>query len=176
MLRFIDDTTRLLRTPSAFGLLLVAAACGGKAVVDDFGGTGGTGGAGGAETTSGNTSGPTTDVGSSGNTVAVTDGAPLSCADLEMAYASELELAKACDPSADPIAACGYSYPADMKNCCTPRVAVSGPSEVLDGLIDGYNALGCVVPCELDCPPSLPISGFCDPMLRQCETVQGLPD
>jgi hypothetical protein len=153
---------------SAFvGLAVLAAACGGKAVVD---GPPGSGGAGGVAGTGGS--------GTSSVSIAtsVSSGAP-TCADLEAAYATELENAKACNPDAGPDAQeCTFTYPADMRACCTARVAVNQPWEPLDALSQAYEALGCLKPCELDCPPQLPVSGVCNGMTRLCDTVQGLPD
>ncbi|MBM4356783.1 MAG: hypothetical protein FJ096_01610 [Deltaproteobacteria bacterium] len=159
-------------TRSTFvGLALLAAACGGKAVVDGPPGSGGAGGNGTAATGTGG------EVTSSAFTGATTNTGAPSCADLEAAYATELETARACDPDAGPdMPRCEVFYPADLKQCCTRRAAVHKSWEPLDAINQAYLALGCLKACELECPPEVPVSGSCNAMTRLCDTVPNLPD
>ena len=95
-------------------MVLAAAACGGKAVIDAPIGAGGAGGQ--TTATTGSSANPFTVV------VSAASGTEPVCASIEASYAAALEKAKTCTPGvADP---CTKVVPSDLRNCCTPNVAI----------------------------------------------------
>ncbi len=141
-------------------LVLIAAACGGKAVIDAPIGAGGAGGTG-----NGTTTGTVFPEGSTGTS------AIRSCAEIEAAYAAALEVAKPCQAAVN-TPQCTFIVPSDLRECCTPKVAVNVNDPALTELRSAYTDQNCLMPCGADCPPSLPVSGVCEPMTGTCLTVE----
>ncbi len=150
-------------------MVLAAAACGGKAVIDAPIGAGGAGGQ--TTATTGSSANPFTAV------VSAASGTEPVCADIEAAYAAVLEDAKTCTPGVtDP---CTKVVPSDLRNCCTPNVAVNqGETEAilaLKTLTSDYAEKNCLVPCAADCTDPPPAIGICDNGTGKC-TSASAPD
>lgn len=145
----------------AFGL---AAACGGKAVVDPETRTS-TGGSGAATTTSStSSSGTTTSSGTAGA------GGSASCELLQDLLEEAIATAQWCDPLINELQCTGQTVIMDPCGC--EVVANDATSDAAAGALAAYDewvALGCGPFDCMTCPPPPSTPWYCDGDLMRCE-------
>ncbi len=151
--------------------LLLAAGCGGKAIVD--GGAGGAGSAGSSMSTAGGAG--MAQVSSSGFT---SSGTGQSCAEIGKAYRAAFQGSLACNPAIS-AEQCQQRVDPDLEKCCDEAwVNIFDKKDIaaMGDLRNSFKAAGCVDPCQtVDCPPPIPTVGLCDAVLKACRTIQLKP-
>jgi hypothetical protein len=144
---------------------LLAARCGGKAIVDT---TPGTGGAGGSSSASKATS-----------TTVSSTGTGQSCAQIASAYRAAVKSALVCNPAVSAEQCQKRISPPDLEKCCgsvwvnkfdTKNIAM------IEDRKKAWNAAGCNEGCNAtDCAMEIPTVGICDSPTKACRSIELMP-